>query len=296
VPAGDRREAEAGVLQLSPEDLRALHQVHLDMLLEIRRVCGELGLTFQLGGGTLLGAVRHGGFIPWDDDADVFMPRRHYARFLAEAPGHLRPGYVLQTFRSDPGYDFLYAKLRRDGTEFREVSRQARREHHGIYVDVFPLDVVQLDRWWGRLHLRAVMAIRRLDALIFAMDGRISARHAAWKRGLARAVSAAGKFLPQSFFLATADGLCALLRNSDRGLLGVLTSDLDVARVKKLLKTPAQMASGRTLPFEGTAFPVPAEPEAVLRQGYGDFMALPPEHLRRPRHAICVLRMPAPPV
>lgn len=262
------------------------------MLLEIRRVCDELGLIFQLGGGTLLGAVRHGGFIPWDDDADIFMPRRDYVRFLAEAPARLSPGYFLQTFRSDPGYDFLYAKLRRDDTEFREISLQGRQQHHGIYVDVFPLDVVRLDRWWGRMHLRAVMAVRRFDALIFAMKGRISSRHNAWMRGMARIVHAGARFVPQSFVLGIADWLCAMLRNSEGGLVGVLTSELELARVRKLLKSRAQMASGKTLSLEGMSFPVPADYQSVLRQGYGDFMVLPPEHMRKPRHAICVLRIP----
>ena len=84
-------------VHLSDADLQRLHQVQLEMLLELDRVCRCLGLTYQLGAGSLLGAVRHGGFIPWDDDVDVVMLRAEYQRFLREAPPLLNQRFFLQT-------------------------------------------------------------------------------------------------------------------------------------------------------------------------------------------------------
>ena len=110
------------------------------MLHEIDRVCRKHNITYTLFAGTALGAVRHGGFIPWDDDLDVIMLRPEYERFLALAPDELGGAYYLQREFS-AHWPMFFTKLRKNGTAC--IERYIPRDpltHHGIYVDVFPCD------------------------------------------------------------------------------------------------------------------------------------------------------------
>ena len=87
-----------------PSDLRKVHMLLTYILSEFDRVCGQIGVDYALYGGSAIGAVRHGGFIPWDDDIDVFMLRPDYERFLREAPAHLSEGFRIDNQTSVPRY------------------------------------------------------------------------------------------------------------------------------------------------------------------------------------------------
>ncbi len=118
-----------------------LWAVEQDILDEIHRVCTKNGLRYSLAYGTLLGAVRHGGFIPWDDDIDVMMPREDYERFLKIWNSASKPGYILQTEAETEDYNNNFAKIRKDKTTFLMYEEQRKRRFHkGIYVDIFPAD------------------------------------------------------------------------------------------------------------------------------------------------------------
>ena len=84
--------------------------------------------------------MRHGGFIPWDDDLDVGMYREDYNKFMELAPAMLPKEFFLQNYRTDPGSPFVFAKLRNSNTAFVETQLSTFRMHHGIYMDIFPLD------------------------------------------------------------------------------------------------------------------------------------------------------------
>lgn len=122
------------------EKLRALQLCELDILRAFAGVCERLGLRYYLVGGTLLGAVRHGGFIPWDDDIDVAMPREDYDRFARIAQAELGPDYFYQSPDTDPHYFLTYAKIRKKGTFFYEERFRDARFEQGVFIDIFPLD------------------------------------------------------------------------------------------------------------------------------------------------------------
>ena len=122
------------------DKLRRLQLCELEILDEFVRLCEEHGLRYYLVGGTLLGAVRHHGFIPWDDDIDVAMPRADYDRLGEICKTELDSKYFYQCPETDPHYFLSYAKVRKNGTEVYEERFKDARFHKGVFIDIFPLD------------------------------------------------------------------------------------------------------------------------------------------------------------
>lgn len=122
------------------EQIEKMHQVQLKIALELKRICQKHDIAYFLTAGTLLGAVRHGGFIPWDDDIDIGMLRENYERFIQVCRTDLSEEFYLQTWDTDPEYPFSYAKLRLKGTHFVETFSEGTKMQDGIFVDIFPYD------------------------------------------------------------------------------------------------------------------------------------------------------------
>ena len=125
------------------EELRKVQLVEVEMLKEVIRICEENDIEYFLLGGSVLGAVRHNGFIPWDDDVDVGMTRDNYNKFINIAPKKLSPQYCLQTPEAPSPY--YYLKVRKLGTVFIEYCNKNIKMPNGIYLDVFPYDEVPDD-------------------------------------------------------------------------------------------------------------------------------------------------------
>lgn len=117
-----------------------LQKVELDLLKCFIDVCKKLDLDYFLVCGSALGAVRHGGFIPWDDDMDVGMYREDYNKFMELAPALLPEGIFLQNYRTDRNFPHYFAKLRNSNTTYIEKAFAHLDMNHGIFIDIFPLD------------------------------------------------------------------------------------------------------------------------------------------------------------
>ena len=124
----------------SQEQLQKMQEVEIDLFKAFIEVCQKLQLKYYLLGGTLLGAVRHKGFIPWDDDIDVGMPRKDYEIFIQKAQDLLPEHYFVQTLYSEPTIPYNFCKIRNSNTTFVEYSIKKLNINHGVYIDVFPLD------------------------------------------------------------------------------------------------------------------------------------------------------------
>ncbi|MCM1108749.1 MAG: LicD family protein [Clostridium sp.] len=135
----------------NPEGSLLRRQQHrmTELLLAVDRIARKHGIPYWLSSGTLLGAVRHGGYIPWDDDLDIEMLRPDYDRLMKVLPDELPEGMVLQTHDTDPGYFFLFAKVRDTRSEMSETNRYDRIfRHRGIYIDIFPFEKAPLPLHW----------------------------------------------------------------------------------------------------------------------------------------------------
>lgn len=110
------------------------------ILLEFDRICRKYHIKYILDGGTLLGAIRHFGFIPWDDDADIAMLRKDYNKFCKVCKKELNEGFYLETKAVNKKYPYSFAKLRLNGTIYKESFLNDLKIHPGIWIDIFPID------------------------------------------------------------------------------------------------------------------------------------------------------------
>ncbi len=117
-----------------------LQQTEFEILKCFIEICERLNLKYFLVCGTALGAVKYGGFIPWDDDVDVALPREDYEIFCEKAQELLPEGFFLQTYKTDNKYPRIFAKIRNSNTAYFEKAVAKFKINHGVYIDIFPLD------------------------------------------------------------------------------------------------------------------------------------------------------------
>jgi len=259
-----------------------LKKTELDILVSFIRACEELDLRYYVLGGTLLGAVRHRGFIPWDDDIDVGMPRADYEIFLREGQKYLEAPYFLQTFRTDPQYTLNFAKIRNSSTTFMETSLRGRNLNHGVYIDIFPLDFYPDDPGTER----------RLRRKNWFLAGRLAADFFYAKKLPARSRM---KHL-----------LCKLRHPSVEKVLR-MREDLfrSVEAGSRLVNhcgawgdreiMPIQwFGEGCELEFEGLKVRAPKQWHSCLTQLYGDYMTPPPPEKRIGHHYCDVIDLDRP--
>ena len=255
--------------------LERLQQEELGILREVARVCADLGLTWFMDSGSCLGAVRHGGFIPWDDDIDVALPLEDYRTFCEKAPALLSDAYGLHTYAQTENYPPLWAKVYKKGTRFMSEQMAEAGFEQGIFVDVFAF--ARLDshprtarrqrrraaRWQRVSYLRCFSRPKLPDGLplrpVFAWGCRVAHR-------VARALFSRS-FVERRFEhnLASGDG-AGLWYDPFYPQYGTFAT--------QTLFPPVKMG------FAGEAFPVPRDAPAYLAEMYGDYLALPPEHKR----------------
>lgn len=130
-------------MKLSDEQMKKLQMTELEMVVEIDRICRKYDISYVLGAGSMLGAVRNKGFIPWDDDADIYMLRDEYEKFKEVCKKDLNSEkFFLQNWENDPYFNSGYAKMRRNNTKYVRVGQEKMKYHNGIYVDILILDNV----------------------------------------------------------------------------------------------------------------------------------------------------------
>ena len=253
--------------------LQQHQQALLTLLKEFDRVCRALDIPYVLFSGTLLGAVRHQGFIPWDDDLDVMMLRKDYDRFLREAGAVLdQERYFLQKEFSEH-WPMFFSKLRMNGTACLEkIHYKDPACHQGIYMDIFPCDYAS-----GTPLGRKVQFLASKVVIAKALDRRGYDTDSAVKKMF----MAACRLLPNGIFHRIVRGKPG--SEMVHSFLGAASS------FHKNIYPEALFAERTELPFCGANYPVPKAYHQILSTMYGDYMVLPPEEDRKcKQHAILV--------
>ncbi len=258
--------------------LKALQREELDILLAIKAFCEENNIKWFCDSGTALGAVRHRGFIPWDDDIDIGMPREDYDRFLELSAGGMFPdGYSVRTSLNTPGYTSMFAKVYKEGTLFSTSETIEAGCNQAIYVDVFPYDRAAIDppkrrkqigiakRWQSISYLYWLSNINVPHGGVLGHVEKVACRigHVICKVLLSPRIIA-DRFARAELIGAKDEGdgwIC--LPWPDTGIFG--TADLFPCRC---------------LDFEGYSVPVPANYDKYLTSLYGSWEELPSEEDR----------------
>lgn len=233
--------------------LRRQQMRMLELLLEVDRICKKHDIRYWLSSGTLIGALRHNGYIPWDDDLDIEMMRSDYLRLMEVLPQELPENMALQSHDTDPSYFFCYAKVRDRRSRLVEGNRYDRAwKEQGIYIDIFPLECQH--RWVHILSEKTIGHIYKIWRT--STDDSRSMRRV------------------RTIFLLNVKIIHPILRAFCR-LTGAktITSGLGIPFHKP--RYSHDIFPLTTHLFEGHQLPVPHDADHLLRGIYGDYMQLP---------------------
>lgn len=253
-----------------------LQRIELDILLDVARVCRELDIEFFLGEGTLLGAIRHGGFIPWDDDIDLIMRRAEYDRFLRLAPEQLGSKYAVQHSSTVADYwsPFIKVRLVEGDQQYRQAHIAHLSDDNGPLIDIFPVEYVPRRDGFGlRLQAKYIRLLRTTLML------KLGAKKPAGPK--MSAMRWAGRLLTTGFIHRQLDWAFRLHDGARQPYMATLASyhPLSSQVVPSEVYDEAVMVG-----FEGHDMPVPIGYDELLTTIYGDYRTLPPEDQRVVKH------------
>jgi lipopolysaccharide cholinephosphotransferase len=271
---------------LSQGELRALRETQLELLNVLHELCEGLGIRYYAIAGTALGAVRHHGFIPWDDDLDVAMSRADFDRLVSIAPGKLDHRYFLQHHTTDPNFPLAMAKMRRNDSMFVEPASAAARVHQGIFIDIFPIDRKPQLPWLRRAHGAIVSSLSRVARARSGYQLRPGG-----PRAVRMIIQGLGRAVPMKLLTSGRDIALRLFRTG-RGPLTIASGTYGYSRewfAESWLQDEAVI-----VPFEDRTIPVFADHSAYLQHLYGDYLRLPPPHQRVSPHNVSRLEFPPP--
>ena len=263
---------------MEAHDIQKYQNTQLQMLEYTDKLCKELGITYYMIGGTLLGAVRHGGFIPWDADIDIAMPRADYERFLAYWRENPSEKYFYQHHTTEPNHLSPHAVLRLKGTHVvmkKRLSARYKPAENGIYLDVFPLDEPPLNE---KKQVKQSKAIRRLQRVI---ELKAAYTYGAATGKLKSFAKKAVQLCLLPFSLPWLNGQMDRQMRKYTGCgSGHLVSMASHYSYRKQYMDAAIYGTPQRIPFEGGLFCAPAQTDAYLKQIYGNYMELPPVEKR----------------
>lgn len=252
--------------------LRQCQLVQLRLLDVLDEICRTNDLKYMLAFGSLLGAMRHGGFIPWDDDLDVYMPEKDYRKFIKIARNYLPSDVSLQTPHDTPWQAIPFVKLRDNNSFYFEVRGDSMtKDPSGIYIDVFCLS-------------------QRPKAPLFAYWPIYCASSSFWCRSKFF-LSKANKSPVHAVVCGVMSGACLIMHLASKLIYDLLCKLMPGGEwgIPPLRGYRGAYSSQMIFPltvheFEDGMYPIPADADAVLKVDYGDWHKIPPPE-KRPRHA-----------
>lgn len=255
-------------------NLKEQQAVLLELLHEFDRICKKHRIPYVMFCGSAIGAVRHNGIIPWDDDLDVSMLRNDYERFLKIAPTELNEQYYLQA-EGSAHWMMNFSKLRKNNTTYLEKFHPKDKQmHQGIYIDIFPCDNASDKEWIRKVQFYA---------------SRVALAKSLWKRGYETGS------IKKKLFMS----LCSILPEKPFKKISMMKNKSDSRYVQTFLASTSRCKKGvyervwftetTEIAFEDMIVPISAHYDALLTKLYGDYMQIPSEEDRKIKeHAILI--------
>lgn len=242
-------------------------QIELDLLCKFMEICDKYQLRYYPSGGTLLGCIRHGGFIPWDDDIDIDMPREDYEKLSSIVKQELQYPYFFQTADTDPGYFSGHAKLRNSKTTGMIPEDAMFHYNKGIFIDIFPLDFIPDSQLKAKCFCMKIAIFRNIIIL------GSPAYHAYSHRII-------GKILrPFCKIIYSLAGIKRLSRAYDH-LCRKYEKNISLNRIAPVSAFPTRSSvwwdkrlffKTERRPFEDLVIPIPSAYDTILKQQFGEY-------------------------
>jgi len=273
-----KRELSKGRYSMSDGEISEIKEVVFDILLDVAAVCDRYEIPYMLGGGTALGAVRHDGFIPWDEDVDINVERKYIKKLIDALREEYGEKYYIEVPSETPGYLSSFIQVHKNGTVFREYLAQDI-DRCGIKIDIFVIENTYNSRFRRTFHgLRSELGLLLLSCLrmylwreeFFELSSGSSKalRIIRLKAAVGRLFSKNGEKLynkVQKCLCECDDGnsLYVTIPSGRKHFFGEMYKRADFTK---------------TVPhvFEGRQFPITADFDSYLKNLYGDYMTLPP--------------------
>lgn len=268
--------------QITDEELLAIQKVERELITEVDRICKKCGIRYNMVGGTMLGAIRHKGPIPWDDDADIGFLRPEYEKFREACRTELdHERFCMQDFRDTQGYRWGYGKLRRKGTQFVRLGQEFMPYEQGIFIDLMPFDPVPDGFLARKLHFASCFMFRKLFwSSVGARTG---------KKYLSRLVYHILSLVPENIVKHRFANFIARGTGKQTELVRILTFPTPKGCYGYKREWYEDLTEYE---FGDLRLPGAKDYDGYLTVKYGDYMQLPPAE-KRTVHPISKLMLPA---
>lgn len=259
------------MVEIDQKTLRRIQMIQLEMLEEVDRLCNQYDIHYNIIAGTLLGAVRHKGYIPWDDDADVALLRPEYERFREVCKTDLdKTRFYFQDDRNTKGYRWGYGKIRRKGTVFLREYQEHMPYEQGIFIDIFPLDNVPNNYFARCMQNFECFCVRKI---LWAKVGKV-AEGIFWKRQIYRILDMISENKVRKYY----HKMIFRANNRQTKMVRIL-----------LFPTPNNeygyyrcwYENSQEIIFEGKKFQGIRDYDSYLNFKFGNYMELPPIRMRK---------------
>lgn len=271
--------------QNDPFNLSPIWDAVFEIYDEFAKICDRHQLRYYVTDGNALGAVRHGGFIPWDDDLDVSMPRPDYERFIEYAKQELPPHLKFVYYENTPEYYWLFGKVQDTRREVVEAveKKVGHILSNGLFLDVFPIEGYPNPGWqtlWEKIKGAFLLPLSRYRLRTYKTQSKKGKK--AWLIGMLMS-----PFVPfwrsQKSFMAFLDGQLKRYSFDKCSMTGRACSRLNVL---KRVPAPREIwGKGKLIDFDGRKVPVPDDVHAHLRNEFGpNYMTPPPADQQHPTH------------